>query len=95
MCIWIQYLYLDNALRSSYIQIDQGKHLELIHDDSSETGELQTKSALNLIVFGPKLEHLDLIEWAYCKRDDNDYDDMHYIFDDCCKSSKPDEYIQP
>ena len=29
---------------------------------TAETGELQTKSALNLIVFGPKLEHLDLIE---------------------------------
>ena len=28
----------------------------------SDTGELNTISALNLIVFGPKLEHLDLIE---------------------------------
>ena len=30
----------------------------------SDTGELQTMSALNLIVFGPKLEHLDLIEYV-------------------------------
>ena len=30
----------------------------------SQTGELQTNSALNLIVFGTKLEHLDLIEYV-------------------------------
>ena len=29
-----------------------------------KTGELQTKSALNLIVFGPDIEHLDLIEYV-------------------------------
>ena len=29
-----------------------------------QTGELQMNSALNLIVFGPKLEHLDLIEYV-------------------------------
>jgi hypothetical protein len=29
-----------------------------------QTGELQTNSALNLIVFGTKLEHLDLIEYV-------------------------------
>ena len=29
-----------------------------------QTGELQTVSALNLIVFGQKLEHLDLIEYV-------------------------------
>ena len=28
----------------------------------SDTGEVNTKSALHLIVFGPKIEHLDLIE---------------------------------
>ena len=44
---------------SMYLKITR---INLIVDDSSETGELQTKSALNLIVFGPKLEHLDLIE---------------------------------
>ena len=37
------------------------EYLDTIHSD---TGELQTKSALNLIVFGPKLEHLDLIEYV-------------------------------
>ena len=31
---------------------------------NSETGELNTISALNLIVFGAKLEHLDLIEYV-------------------------------
>ena len=31
---------------------------------NSDTGELNTISALNLIVFGPKLEHLDLIEYV-------------------------------
>ena len=36
-------------------------YLDTIHSD---TGELQTMSALNLIVFGPKLEHLDLIEYV-------------------------------
>ena len=30
----------------------------------SDTGDLNTISALNLIVFGPKLEHLDLIEYV-------------------------------
>ena len=30
----------------------------------SDTGELNTISALNLIVFGAKLEHLDLIEYV-------------------------------
>ena len=30
----------------------------------SDTGVLNTMSALNLIVFGPKLEHLDLIEYV-------------------------------
>ena len=30
----------------------------------SDTGELNTNSALNLIVFGNKLEHLDLIEYV-------------------------------
>ena len=30
----------------------------------SDTGELNPISALNLIVFGPKLEHLDLIEYV-------------------------------
>ena len=29
-----------------------------------KSGELQTESALNLIVFGPHLEHLDLIEYV-------------------------------
>ena len=51
-----EFVFGHNAFRSSYIQI------QMTIDDSSETGELQTKSALNLIVFGPKLEHLDLIE---------------------------------
>ena len=31
----------------------------------SDTGELNTMSALNLIVFGPKLAHLDLIGNGY------------------------------
>ena len=31
---------------------------------NSDTGELNTISALNLIVFGAKLEHLDLIEYV-------------------------------
>merc|ERR1719270_1683691 len=35
------------------------KYLDTI---DSDTGELNTKSALHLIVFGPKIEHLDLIE---------------------------------
>ena len=37
------------------------EYLDTIH---SESGELQAKSALNLIVFGPHLEHLDLIEYV-------------------------------
>ena len=37
------------------------KYLDTINSD---TGELNTISALNLIVFGPKLEHLDLIEYV-------------------------------
>ena len=37
------------------------RYLDTIH---SETGQLNTISALNLIVFGPKLEHLDLIEFV-------------------------------
>ena len=49
------YWQLGNVTCSAYPL----EYLDTIH---SETGELQTKSALNLIVFGPKLEHLDLIE---------------------------------
>lgn len=49
------YWQLGNVTCSAYPLM----YLDTIH---SETGELQTKSALNLIVFGPKLEHLDLIE---------------------------------
>jgi hypothetical protein len=36
----------------------------IIHANIIQTGELQTNSALNLIVFGTKLEHLDLIEYV-------------------------------
>ena len=36
------------------------RYLDTIHSD---TGEVNTISALNLIVFGPELEHLDLIEY--------------------------------
>ena len=45
----------------STLSISALQYLDTIH---SETGELQTKSALNLIVFGPHLEHLDLIEYV-------------------------------
>jgi hypothetical protein len=41
--------------------ISPARYLDTIHSD---TGELNTISALNLIVFGPKLEHLDLIEYV-------------------------------
>ena len=37
------------------------RYLDTIHSD---TGAINTISALNLIVFGPKLEHLDLIEYV-------------------------------
>jgi hypothetical protein len=52
------YWQLGNVTCSAYPL----EYLDTIH---SETGELQTKSALNLIVFGPKLEHLDLIEYVF------------------------------
>ena len=51
------YWQLGNVTCSAYPL----EYLDTIHSDS---GELQTKSALNLIVFGPKLEHLDLIEYV-------------------------------
>merc|ERR1711884_854228 len=51
------YWQLGNVTCSAYPL----KYLDTIH---SETGELNTISALNLIVFGPKLEHLDLIEYV-------------------------------
>merc|ERR1711884_222830 len=51
------YWQLGNVTCSAYPL----EYLDTIH---SETGELQTNSALNLIVFGPKLEHLDLIEYV-------------------------------
>ena len=51
------YWQLGNVTCSAYPL----KYLDTIH---SQTGELQTKSALNLIVFGSKLEHLDLIEYV-------------------------------
>ena len=51
------YWQLGNVTCSAYPL----KFLDTIH---SQTGELQTKSALNLIVFGSKLEHLDLIEYV-------------------------------
>ena len=51
------YWQLGNVTCSAYPL----KYLDTIH---SETGELQTMSALNLIVFGAKLEHLDLIEYV-------------------------------
>ena len=51
------YWQLGNVTCSAYPL----KYLDTIH---SLTGELQTKSALNLIVFGSKLEHLDLIEYV-------------------------------
>ena len=51
------YWQLGNVTCSAYPL----EYLDTIH---SETGELQTKSALNLIVFGPHLEHLDLIEYV-------------------------------
>lgn len=51
------YWQLGNVTCSAYPL----EYLDTIHSD---TGELQTKSALNLIVFGPKLEHLDLIEYV-------------------------------
>ena len=51
------YWQLGNVTCSAYPL----KYLDTIHSD---TGELQTKSALNLIVFGSKLEHLDLIEYV-------------------------------
>ena len=50
-------LQLGNVTCSAYPL----EYLDTIH---SETGELQAKSALNLIVFGPHLEHLDLIEYV-------------------------------
>lgn len=49
------YWQLGNVTCSAY-------PLEFLDTIHSENGGLQTKSALNLIVFGPKLEHLDLIE---------------------------------
>ena len=49
------YWQLGNVTCSAY-------PLKFLDTIDSDTGELQTKSALNLIVFGPKLEHLDLIE---------------------------------
>ncbi|XP_023334395.1 transient receptor potential cation channel subfamily V member 6 [Eurytemora carolleeae] len=51
------YWQLGNVTCSAYPL----EYLDTIH---SETGELQQKSALNLIVFGPLLEHLDLIEYV-------------------------------
>ena len=51
------YWQLGNVTCSAYPL----EYLDTIHSD---TGELQTKSALNLIVFGPHLEHLDLIEYV-------------------------------
>ena len=51
------YWQIGNVTCSAYPLL----YLDTIH---SETGELQTMSALNLIVFGPKLEHLDLIEYV-------------------------------
>ena len=51
------YWQLGNVTCSAYPL----EYLDTIHSDS---GELQTKSALNLIVFGPHLEHLDLIEYV-------------------------------
>ena len=51
------YWQLGNVTCSAYPL----EYLDTIH---SESGELQTKSALNLIVFGPHLEHLDLIEYV-------------------------------
>ena len=49
------YWQLGNVTCSAY-------PLKFLDTIDSDSGELQTKSALNLIVFGPKLEHLDLIE---------------------------------
>ena len=37
------------------------KYLDTIHSD---TGCIQPKSALNLIVFGQKLDHVDMIEYV-------------------------------
>ena len=60
------YWQLGNVVCSAYPL----KNLDTIHsevninsgvkglNDIIQTGELQTNSALNLIVFGPKLEHL-------------------------------------
>ena len=51
------YWQLGNVTCSAYPL----RYLDTIHSD---TGELNTISALNLIVFGPKLGHLDLIEYV-------------------------------
>ena len=51
------YWQLGNVTCSAYPL----KYLDTI---DSDTGELNPISALNLIVFGPKLEHLDLIEYV-------------------------------
>ena len=48
-------------LLHNFMQIQLFRYLDTI---DSDTGVLNTMSALNLIVFGPKLEHLDLIEYV-------------------------------
>lgn len=60
------FFHIANLEREVYWQIGNvccsAYPIEQLDTINSSTGELQTQSALNLIVFGPTIEHLDLIE---------------------------------
>lgn len=60
------FFHIANLEREVYWQIGNvccsAYPIEQMDSISSKDGELQTQSALNLIVFGPMIEHLDLIE---------------------------------
>ncbi len=60
------FFHIANLEREVYWQIGNvccsAYPIEQLDSINSKDGELQTQSALNLIVFGPLIEHLDLIE---------------------------------
>ena len=60
------FFHIANIEREVYWQIGNvccsAYPIEQMDSINSKTGALQTQSALNLIVFGPLIEHLDLIE---------------------------------
>ena len=60
------FFHIANIEREVYWQIGNvccsAYPIEQMDSINSQDGELQTQSALNLIVFGPLIEHLDLIE---------------------------------